>query len=86
MPDEGATPGVAAVVVAQHEQVAQLAGGGAALGVHRDELAGVGGGVEAAQPDAVGLADEPAGKRGRDGPVADQVGGLVDGDAVDDRE
>ncbi len=73
--DGGVAPRRAADLVADDEELAQLAVEGAAAGVHRDQGVRVGVGVEAAEPGAGRLADDVAGQGGVDRAVADDAGG-----------
>ena len=85
--DRGVAPGGAAgAEVAGDQEAAQVAGEEPSAGVHRDQLAGAGVGVEPTQPDSrhlAGLRAAPAGRACRDPvavvgigePFADQAGG-----------
>jgi len=75
--DRGIAPGGAAGLVPEDGQIAELAAERTAPTVHRDELAGVGSGVEAAEPGLVGLADDPPGQGRGDGAVARNIGRFV---------
>ena len=75
--DGGVAPRSAADLVADDDELAQLAVEGAAAGVHRHQGAAVRAEVEAAQPRTVCPMDEVAGEGGVDRSESDDVGGGV---------
>jgi hypothetical protein len=77
VPDRRAAPGVAADLVADHEELTTLPGEHAAPRVHRHQLAGPRGGVQASQPDLVGVEHQAPGEGSGEVAVAGEVRRLV---------